>query len=239
MQGKPLVGITTYVTIAAFGPWSTSAALVPYDYVRAVEQAGGRPLLVPPSDEAIEETLDALDGLVFSGGSDLGPDLYGQEAHSETVEVVPERDDAELRLLRAALDRDLPLLAICRGSQVLNVARGGDLIQHLPDEVGHTGHRETPGTFSDHAVAIEPGTRLADVLGERSEIKSHHHQGLGRVGAGLRVSARDDEGFVEALEDPQRRFMLGVLWHPEAGEDQRLFEALVAEAAAYRGERRR
>jgi gamma-glutamyl-gamma-aminobutyrate hydrolase PuuD len=238
VEGKPVVGITTYLTNASFGPWEQArVALIPYDYVRVVEQAGARPLLVPPSMDGIEETLEALDGLVFSGGSDLNPDLYGQEPHAETTGIVPERDGAELALLTAALERDLPVLAICRGSQILNVIRGGDLIQHLPDEVGHNGHKETPGVFADHPVEIEAGTHLAGVLGENADIKSHHHQGLGRVGEGLRVSARDGDGHIEALEEPTRRFALGVLWHPEAGEDQRLVEALVAEAAAYRAER--
>jgi putative glutamine amidotransferase len=148
------------------------------------------------------------------------------------------RDSAELALLKAALERDVPVLAICRGSQIMNVAFGGDLAQHLPDHVGHDGHKETPGVFSEHDVEIEPGTQLAGLLGERVEIKSHHHQGLLRVGEGLRPSARDEDGWVEALEVPERRFAVGVLWHPEAGEDARLFEALVAEASEYRALRR-
>jgi putative glutamine amidotransferase len=231
---RPIVGITTYVTPASFGVWELESALVPYDYVRAVERAGGRALLVPPSDEGVEETLDALDGLLLSGGSDLDPGLYGQEAHPETTGVVPERDSAELTLLRAALDRDLPVLAVCRGSQVLNVALGGDLVQHLPDLVGHDAHKHTPGTFSTHEVAIDPGTALAGLLGDRTAVKSHHHQGFGRLGRGLRPAARDVDGTLEALEDPDRRFALGVLWHPEAGEDARLFEGLVSAAAAFR-----
>jgi putative glutamine amidotransferase len=218
--------------------WELETALVPADYVRAVERAGGRPLLVPPSLEGIEETLDALDGLIFSGGSDLGPDLYGQEAHPETTGVVPERDSAELALLDAALERDLPVLAICRGSQVLNVALGGDLVQHIPDAVGSDRHKEVAGTFADHEVTLTEGTQLAGLIGDRVPVKSHHHQGFGRIGEGLRVAAQDEDGTVEALEDPSRRFAVGVLWHPEAGEDARLFEALVKEAGAYRAERR-
>jgi gamma-glutamyl-gamma-aminobutyrate hydrolase PuuD len=238
VHGRPLVGITTYVTPAVFGVWKQAAALVPLDYVRAVERAGGRPLLVPPLEEAVDETLDALDGLVFSGGSDLDPGLYGQEPHAETTGIVHERDGAELSLLTAALERDLPVLAICRGSQVLNVALGGDLVQHLPDVVGHEGHKQTPGAFSVHGVELEPGSKLARVLGEQAEIRSHHHQGFARLGEGLRPVARDDDGNVEALELEERRFTVGVLWHPEAGEDLRLFESLVAEAADYRRERR-
>jgi putative glutamine amidotransferase len=237
-MARPIVGITAYVTEAAFGPWELESALIPYDYVRAVERAGGRAVIVPPSDEGVEEILDAVDALIFSGGSDLDPELYGQEAHPATDGVVPERDSAELTLLRSALDRDLPVLAICRGSQLLNIALGGDLVQHLPDEVGHNGHKETPGVFADHDVRIEPGTQLAGLLGERVPVKSHHHQGLARLGDGLTASARDEDGWVEALEAPGRRFTLGVLWHPEAGEDARLFGALVAEAAEYRALRR-
>ena len=166
-MARPIVGITTYVTPASFGVWELESALVPYDYVRAVERAGGRALLVPPSDEGVEETLDALDGLIFSGGSDLDPALYGQEAHPETTGIVPERDSAELALLRAALERDLPVLAICRGSQVLNVALGGDLVQHLPDLVGHDRHKQTPGTFfGDSSTSRTQGrTSLADIPG--------------------------------------------------------------------------
>ena len=152
--------------------------------------------------------------------------------------LLAEDDSAELALLTAALERDLPVLAICRGVQILNVAYGGDLEQHLPDHVGHEGHKEVPGVFSDHDVAIEPDTHLAALLGDRATIKSHHHQGLARVGEGLRPSARDEDGWVEALEAPDRRFAVGVLWHPEAGDDARLFEALVAEAAQYRALRR-
>jgi gamma-glutamyl-gamma-aminobutyrate hydrolase PuuD len=236
---RPIVGITTYVTPARFGVWDLESALVPADYVRAVERAGGRPLLVPPSEDGLEETLDALDGLILSGGSDLDPELYGQDAHSETTGVLVERDRAELALLQAALARDLPVLAICRGSQVLNVARGGDLVQHLPEVVGDEKHKHTPGAFADHEVEIESDTRLAEVVGDRAPVKSHHHQGFGRIGEGLHVAARAEDGTVEAVEDPSQRFVLGVLWHPEAGEDAALFEALVAEARDYRTSRSR
>jgi gamma-glutamyl-gamma-aminobutyrate hydrolase PuuD len=193
---------------------------------------------VPPSEEAIDETLDALDGVVFSGGADLDPQLYGQEAHPETKGVVAERDRGELALLQAALARDMPVLAVCRGVQVLNVALGGDLVQHLPEVVGHEKHKHTPGEYADHDVTVKPDTRLGSLIGDRAPVKSHHHQGLGRLGEGLQESARAEDGTLEALEDPSRRFALGVLWHPEAGEDMRLFEALVEEARGYREERR-
>jgi len=210
---------------------------VPAAYVRAVDQAGGRPLLIPPSEDGVEETLDAVDGVLFSGGSDLDPELYDQDPHPATSGVVAERDRAELALLEAALARDMPVLAVCRGSQVLNIARGGDLVQHLPDVVGDEKHKHTPGTFADHEVTLEPGTRLAGLLGDRALVKSHHHQGIGRLGKGLKVAAYAEDGTVEAVEDTSHRFAFGVLWHPEAGEDLRLFEELVGAAADYRGAR--
>jgi gamma-glutamyl-gamma-aminobutyrate hydrolase PuuD len=235
---RPVVGITTYVEPARWGAWELDAALIPFAYVQAVERAGARPLLVPPSVDGVEETLDALDGLLLSGGSDLDPETYGADAHPSTNGLRPERDRAELALLEAALARDMPVLAICRGFQVMNVARGGDLVQHLPEVVGDEKHREAPGTFSDHEVRIEDDSKLGAMLGERAPVKSSHHQGAGTVGEGLREVAWADDGTVEGLEDPDRRFAVGVLWHPEAGEDQRLFDGLVAEARAYREERR-
>ena len=145
----------------------------------------------------------------------------------------PERDRGELALLRAALERDMPVLAVCRGSQVLNVARGGDLVQHLPEVVGDEKHKHTPGVFADHEVDVKPETRLGSLLGTRAPVKSHHHQGFGRVGEGLVEAAWAEDGTLEALEDPSKRFAVGVLWHPEAGEDARLFEELVRQAAEY------
>jgi gamma-glutamyl-gamma-aminobutyrate hydrolase PuuD len=184
--------------------------------------------------EGVEETLDALDGILFSGGNDLDPESYGADAHPETTGTRPERDRGELALLEGALARDMPMLAVCRGFQVLNVARGGDLVQHLPDTVGHEQHRAVKGVFSEHGVRIDDASRLGSVLGGEVPVKSHHHQGVGRVGDGLREAAWADDGTVEALEDPEKRFAVGVLWHPEAGDDLKLFEALVAEAGAYR-----
>ena len=236
-MSHPVIGITSYAEQARWGVWDAPAALIPMAYVRAVERAGGRPLLVPPSEEAIEETLDALDGLLFSGGSDLDPELYGAEAHPETNGVQPERDRGEIALLQAALERDMPVLAVCRGSQVFNIARGGDLVQHLPEVVGDEKHKHTPGVFADHDVDVKADTRLGQLLGERAPVKSHHHQGYGRLGEGLVESARAEDGTIEAFEDPSHRFALGVLWHPEEGEDFRLFEQLVDESRRYRAER--
>jgi gamma-glutamyl-gamma-aminobutyrate hydrolase PuuD len=235
---KPVIGITSYAEEVTWGAWVEAAALVPLSYVRAIEHAGGRPLVVPPSEDSIEETLAVLDGIVFSGGSDVDPAQYGDERHPETDEPREVRDKAEMALLTAALERDMPVLAVCRGSQVLNVALGGDLIQHLPDEIGHERHRHKPGAWSDHEVKLEPESRVGGLLGERAPVKSHHHQGYGRIGKGLREAGWADDGTVEALEDPSKRFAVGVLWHPEEGEDLALFEALVEEARGYRGARK-
>src|SRR5262245_24724611 len=237
---RPLLGITTYAEpIATGGHWTLPAALIPLSYVRSVEQAGGRPLLVPPAEDGVPETLDVLDGLVFSGGSDIDPGTYSAEPHPETSNLRPERDDAELALLLAALERDMPVLAICRGSQLLNVAKGGDLVQHLPEVVGDDKHKVTPGLFAAHGVSVDPGSRLGSLIGVEARVESHHHQGFGRIGAGLEVAAYAEDGSVEAVEDREHRFALGVLWHPEEGEDLRLFEALVEEAKGYREARGR
>jgi putative glutamine amidotransferase len=211
----------------------------PLAYVTSIEHAGGRALLVPPSEVGIEETLDALDGLVLSGGEDLHPEVYGADLHPETQQTRPDRDRAELALLERALERDMPVLAVCRGSQVLNVGLGGDLVQHLPEVVGSDRHKHTPGEFADHDVDLKEGSRVAGLLGDRAPVKSHHHQGYGRLGEGLEPVAWAEDGTIEALEHGSKRFALGVLWHPEEGEDMALFEALVQEAAEYRASRYR
>lgn len=234
---RPLIGITSYAEPVAWGAWNVEAVLVPSAYVRAVEHAGGRAMVVPPATVGLGETLAALDGLVFSGGGDIHPEAYGATAHVETRGVDPRRDEAELALLRAALERDMPVLAVCRGSQILNVALGGDLVQHLPEVVGHDRHLHTPGEFADHEIRLEPQSHVGGILGDRAPVKSHHHQAFGRLGDGLREAGWADDGTVEAIEDPSRRFALGVLWHPEEGEDVALFEALVTEARRYRSER--
>jgi putative glutamine amidotransferase len=231
---RPVIGITTYAEQARWGVWDVPTALVPMAYVGAVERAGGRPLLVPPSAGAVDETLDALDGLLFSGGSDIDPSLYGADPHPSVNGTRPDRDRAELALMQAALERDMPVLAVCRGMEILNVARGGDLVQHLPDVVGHEDHKHTPGVFGDHDVDVKAESRLGRALGDRAPVKSHHHQGVGRLGGGLVEVAWAEDGTIEGVEDPSRRFVLGVLWHPEHGEDFALFRELVEEARRYR-----
>ena len=235
---RPVIGITSYAQDAKWGVWHEPAALIPLAYVDAVEQAGGRAVVIPPTEDGVEETLAVLDGVVFSGGADVDPSRYGAEPHPETDTPQARRDAGEMALLEAALDRDMPVLAICRGVQLLNVARGGDLVQHLPEEIGNDDHKQVPGEFAMHPVEVKQGTRLASIVGERSDVTSHHHQGLGRVGEGLVETAWATDGTLEAVEDPDKRFTVGVQWHPEAGEDAALFEALVEQAREYRAARR-
>lgn len=235
---RPVIGITSYAQEASWGVWKLPAALVPLAYVDAVERAGGRAVVIPPSGEAVDETLEVLDGVIFSGGADVDPAMYGAEAHPETDEPQAHRDSGELALLSAALERDMPVLAICRGFQLLNVARGGDLVQHLPEKVGTDDHKQVPGEFAEHPVEVRDGTRIAGLVDVGSHVTSHHHQAVGNVGDGLVEAAWAADGTLEALEDPAKRFVLGVQWHPEAADDRALFEALVSEARAYRAERR-
>ena len=231
---RPVIGITTYAQEATWGVWKLPAALIPLDYVDAVERAGGRALLIPPSDDGVAETLDVLDGIVFSGGADVDPAAYGADAHPETDEPQARRDAGELALLTAALERDMPTLAICRGFQLWNVARGGDLVQHLPETLGHDDHKLVPGEFAEHPVEVKEGSKLASIVGGTPAVTSHHHQGVGRLGDGLVETAWADDGTIEGAEDPSRRFAVGVQWHPESGRDDGLFAKLVEEARAYR-----
>jgi putative glutamine amidotransferase len=231
---KPIVGVTSYaLERASWGRWTEPAILVPATYVLTLEASGARPLILPPTSDAVDETLDLLDAVVLSGGSDVDPEVYGAEPHPLTDPPRPERDEAEIALLERALARDMPVLAICRGSQLLNVARGGELLQHLPDVVGDKRHRETPGRFSDHEVEVKVGSLLERIVGRRASVKSHHHQGYGEIGDCLEPVAWADDGTMEAVEDASRPFALGVLWHPEEEDDPPLVRALVAEARGY------
>ena len=234
MPRRPLIGITCYVEQARWGVWDMPAALVPYSYVRAVEAAGGRAVVVPPSTADPQEVLGVLDGLVLAGGPDIDPARYGEPPHDQTVGLRPDRDAGELTLLSGALADDLPVLGICRGMQLMTVQAGGRLSQHLPDEVGHERHRPEPGVYGDHGVRIEPGSRVGRILGSGTRVRSYHHQGVADPGTLVATGWDDQDGTVEVVEDPSRRFALGVLWHPEVGDDPRLFDALVL-AAGERG----
>lgn len=240
----PVIGICTGLERVRFGPWHEVAAFTPQSYLRAVQRAGGMALLLAPDPWVTAEPgalLDLLDGLMLAGGSDVGPATYGHQPHPATTGWVPERDAFELALARGAMERDLPVLGVCRGMQVLNVARGGTLVQHLPDVAGLDDHRRTVGTFmgNDHDVALVPGSLAARAAGEALHpTKSHHHQGIDRLGNGLMVTGRATEDELpEAVEDPAKRFVLGVQWHPEADEASRVIGALVEGARDYAASR--
>jgi putative glutamine amidotransferase len=238
---RPVIGICTPLERARWGAWDLEAFLLPRSYVDAVHRAGGMALLLAPDPALVEdpdEVLDRIDALMLAGGADVDPAAYGAQPHPATIGTVPERDVFELSLTRRALDRDMAFLGICRGMQVMNIARGGTLHQHLPDHVGHEEHRRVLGSFegADHDVRLAPGSLAARAAGEELHAtKSHHHQGVDRLGEGLTVTgwAVMDE-LPEALEVDGNRFALGVQWHPEADERSRLIGALVEEAAAAR-----
>jgi putative glutamine amidotransferase len=238
LNPRPLIGLTTYLEQAQTGVWDVQAAFLPKVYFEAVNKAGGIAVLLPPQPvdaETADRVLSGLDGLIITGGKDVDPARYGQEPHPETDAPRRDRDAWEDALLSAAIGGGLPFLGICRGAQVLNVALGGTLVQHLPDVIGSTRYNLGQGTFADNEVAVDEGTRLAGMLGGTLVGKSYHHQAIDRVGEGLVVTARSDDGTVQAVELPGMPFAVGVQWHPEQDdEDIRLFEGLVAAARQYR-----
>jgi putative glutamine amidotransferase len=236
----PVIGITAYDEEAAWRRWKARAAVLPYAYVDAVRRAGGRPVLLPPGGDANEasETVAGLDGLIVAGGPDVDPVRYGQARHPKTQPSVPVRDAWDLAVTGAALAQGVPLLAICRGMQVLNVCRGGTLHQHVPDLVGHERHEGTPGVYARHPVRISADSALAGVVPEPGyfAVPTYHHQAVDLLGEGLRAVAWAEDGTVEAVEPGPSQlgglsgFVLGVQWHPEQGDDVRLFGALVSAA---------
>lgn len=243
---RPVIGICTALERARWGMWDQEAVLLSRSYVEAVQQAGALVLMLPPDPVLLGdpgEVLDLLDGLVLAGGADIDPSSYGEASHPETVDTVPERDRFEIALVRAAIERDLPVLGICRGMQLINVAYGGSLLQHLPERFGHHEHLRVPGTFdgADHDVDLVEGTLAAQAAGETHHAtKSHHHQGVDRLGEGLQISGCSAmDGLPEAIEIPERRFVLGVQWHPEADETSHVVRALVDEASRHMSERGR
>ncbi len=235
-----MIGMCAALERARWSVWDLRAALLPYNYVEAVQRAGGLALILPVDEqlsEDPEQILDLLDGVMLAGGADIDPSSYGQSAHAETVDTVPERDAFELALVRGAIERDLPVLGICRGMQLINVACGGTLQQHLPDLYGHGEHRRVVGSFdgSDHDVRLNEGSLAARAAGEVAHAtKSHHHQGVDRLGEGLLVSGISTlDELPEAIELPDKRFVLGVQWHPEADTASTVIGAFVTAAASH------
>ena len=235
----PLIGLTTYVEPARHGSSEEVSAFLPISYVTSVIRSGGCPLLLPPSPAEPGIPLSAVNGLVVTGGPDVDPKLYGADPHPETSVPRPERDAWEVALCRAALDDDLPILAICRGLQVLNVAMGGTLHQHLPEVIGNSLHREVVGQLTSNEITLLEDSAVGSIVGTRTEGLCHHHQAVDRLGRRMRAVGFAADGTVEAVEVAGQEFALGVQWHPEDNpDDDRLFEALVEAAAAHRRTRK-
>jgi putative glutamine amidotransferase len=243
MTDRPVIGISCYSQQAHWGSWELPAILLPSRYAEMVTAGGGLPVLLPPI-AGVGDLLARLDGLVLSGGGDLDPALYSAPRAAACGAANPARDSAELELCQRALATGLPLLGICRGLQVLNVALGGTLYQHLPDVVGHDGHSPEAAGYGMHKVSISPGSQLSEMLGvTEAAVPTHHHQAIDRLGAGLVATAWADDGIIEAVEFDQQAtsgraaqageptFMIAVQWHPEAGDDISLFTALTAAAS--------
>lgn len=242
-EQRPLIGVTTYLEQAQTGVWDVRASFLPQTYLDAVTEAGGIPVLLAPqpcADGQARTVLERLDGLILSGGADVDPRLYGAEPHERTGAPREDRDAWEIALFEAARELAIPVLGICRGLQVINVALGGTLIQHLPDVVGSEAYQPGPAIYGSGEIDVDPDSRLASILGtERQSVPVYHHQGLDRVGEGARVTARTTDGVIQALELSELEdagcYALAVQWHPEEQrQDRRLFTSLVAAAAAHR-----
>lgn len=238
--GRPLIGITTYLEWARYGVWHTEGPVLPRSYVDAMTAAGGVPMLIPPLGDGFGEIVAGLDGLVLSGGADIDPARYGQQPHDKTVGTRPQRDAFELALLDAALAARLPVLGVCRGVELLNVAFGGTLTQHLPDVVEHSAHQPAPGVFGTNRFTLREGSRLAGIVGTEPSGQCHHHQALDELGSGLTAVGFASDGTIEAVEREGEEFVCGVQWHPEETlDDVRLFAALVEAARGRQKEDRR
>ena len=237
----PLIGVTTYLERAQQGVWDVRAAFLPEQYLTGVTAAGDIALLLPPQDpEAADAAISGMDGLILSGGADVAPELYGEERHPLTDPARVDRDAWELALFRAAERRRIPVLAICRGLQLVNVARGGTLQQHLPESLGTERYRLGGGVFAENDIEVAEGTALAGVLGAgEARVHSYHHQGIDRLGEGLVAAAHSDDGLVQAFVDTSAGHVVGIQWHPEENaDDRRLFADLVSQARAFAARRK-
>lgn len=237
----PLIGVTTYLERAQQGVWDVRAAFLPEQYLTGVTASGGIALLLPPQNpEAADAAISGMDGLILSGGADVAPELYGEERHPLTDPARVDRDAWELALFRAAERRRIPVLAICRGLQLVNVARGGTLQQHLPESLGTERYRLGGGVFAENDIEVADDTALAGVLGAGDvRVHSYHHQGIDRLGEGLVAAARSDDGLVQAFVDTSAGHVVGIQWHPEENaEDRRLFADLVSQARAFAARRK-
>jgi putative glutamine amidotransferase len=245
----PVIGISCDVELARWGVWERRAALLPAAYIDVVAKAGGRPVLLPPVAQGAKETIAALDGLILAGGADIGAERYGRRQHPQTRVTRPDRDATELGLLAEAERHALPVLGICRGVELISVSRGGPLHQHLPERTvdvtadtsgaadAETVHEGAPGQYVQHDVIVAKGSLLASIIGAARSVSSYHHQAPARAGRGLVAVAHAPDGTLEAVEDPDRDFYVGVLWHPEFDGQLELFDALVSAARRYRKER--
>jgi len=222
---QPVIGLTSYLEPAKWGAWDLPAALIPWNYVNKLQSAGATVVILPP-DADNHDAISRLDGLVMAGGADIEPARYGAEHQEGTDKPRTERDASELGLYRAAREANLPVFGICRGLQIMAVAHGGSLHQHLPDVVGNTLHRDAPGTFNDHGATFTPGSLIADLVGATEiTVNSSHHQAVDSPGD-LTVTGYAEDGTIEVCEDPSSEFVLGVQWHPEFSHDEQVSENL-------------
>jgi gamma-glutamyl-gamma-aminobutyrate hydrolase PuuD len=236
-MGRPIIGITGELEAAHWGSRIREAVLSPVSYTRAIERAGGTPVVLPPVPAAsVRRLVTGLDALVLSGGADVNPVLYEAAPHQQSDEPDRRRDRFEMALVRAAIDAGLPFLGIGRGMHVLNVARGGSLVQHLPDTVGTEGHKPDRVKLGEHDIRLAANSQLGRLLGAAAQVPGAHHQGIDRIGNGLLAVGWADDQVVEAVELQGFGFGIGVQWHPEEGDDLRVFKALVEAAAGSEAE---
>ncbi|MDF5757145.1 gamma-glutamyl-gamma-aminobutyrate hydrolase family protein [Spongiactinospora sp. TRM90649] len=224
-MSRPLIGVTAYLEAARWGAWVREAVVSPPSYAKAVTRAGGAPVIIPPlRPDVVDDYVRGLSGLVLAGGVEIDPTLYGEQPDDRVEDPQPHRDRFELALARAAVEADVPILAIARGMHVLNIAQGGSLIGWLPEAVGHERHHETQ---TPHTIQVSVSSKLGKALGDSVEVAAPHRQAVRRLGSGLIAVAWADDQIVEGVELQGHRFGVGVQWHPERGDDNRLFDALV------------